>query len=133
VDPLLPTILVADDDAQIRAVLGRFLTRDGFNVLLAADGREALELFARTPGIAVAVIDLVMPNREGIETIQEIRRQCPRVKIVAMSGAFNGDFLPAARLLGADATVAKPVQLTVFRDTLWAVLNERNQGAASSV
>jgi hypothetical protein len=49
------------------------------------------------------------------------------------AGAFNGDFLPAAKLVGADATLAKAVRLAVFRDTLWAVLQERNQGAASSV
>jgi CheY-like chemotaxis protein len=131
-DPVLPTILVADDDPEIRRVMARFLARDRFAVLLAADGGEALDLFERTPGLAAAVIDLVMPNREGIETIREIRRRCPHVKILAISGAFSGGFLPVARMLGANATLAKPFAREAFSDALWSVLHERNQAPAPS-
>ena len=113
-----PTVLLADDDDQIRQLLRIMLDAAGYKVLLAADGHEALTLFAQHPGVSVAVIDLVMPNKEGIETIRAMREQSPRVPIIAMSGAFDGQFLPTARMLGADATLAKPINLRTLLEVL---------------
>jgi CheY-like chemotaxis protein len=87
-------------------------------VLLAADGREAIHVFERSPEISIVLTDLVMPNQEGIDAIRAMRRRRPEVVIVAMSGAFHGQFLPVAKALGADATLSKPFTLDVLRQTL---------------
>ena len=63
-----------------------------------------------------------MPDREGIEMIQEIRQRFPAVKTVAMSGAVFGPYLRAAELLGANATLSKPLNSSLLRLTLQQVL-----------
>jgi DNA-binding NarL/FixJ family response regulator len=66
--------------------------------------------------------DLVMPEQEGIETIKTLRREYPELKVIAMSGAFGGDYLRIASYLGAHATLAKPIQmeklLALVKETL---------------
>ena len=119
-----PSILVADDEPGVRMFIEAVLTLDGHHVVVAADGQEACDILATTPGIGLVVLDLVMPNKEGIETITEIRTKYPSCKIIAISGAFGGQCLPAARHLGADATIAKPMELRVLRDTVTALLQE---------
>jgi len=101
-------ILVVDDDAAVRSLFHAILARAGFRVMEAADGAQALAAL-REGGVDVVITDLVMPEKEGLETIGEIRRSYPHVKIAAVSGAFGGRFLETASLLGADATLAKPV------------------------
>ena len=66
--------------------------------------------------------DLAMPRREGIETIIEIRRRFPGVKVIALSGVFGGLCLEMARQLGADAALSKPVRIDMLRRTVDAVL-----------
>ena len=63
-------------------------------------------------------MDLVMPEREGIETIQEIRSDYPVLPIIAVSGAFEGTMLKAAQCLGANATIRKPFGMQVLLDTI---------------
>ena len=79
------------------------------DAVVAADGREALKVLAQGETVDLVITDLVMPNQDGVETVQEIRRRYPRTKIIAMSGAFGGQFLRTAELLGACATLAKPI------------------------
>ncbi|HYW42198.1 MAG TPA: PAS domain S-box protein [Bryobacteraceae bacterium] len=101
-------ILVADDDESIRKLFGNTLAAAGYEVELASDGDEVLKTLARHP-FDLVITDLVMPNREGLETIVAVRKSGARSKIMAVSGAFDGAFLETARLLGAAAAVAKPV------------------------
>ena len=117
----VPRILVVDDDPDIRGVIREFLEPDGYEVRLAADGQEALGILG-AEGVDLVLTDLVMPDHEGIETILEIRRRYPTVKTVAMSGAFYGPYLHAAELLGADATLSKPINSSLLRLTLQQVL-----------
>ena len=112
-----PMVIVADDDEDVRTILAWYLSQEGYDVLKAADGRDALKLLAAHPEVRVALIDLVMPNQEGIETIRAIRKR-GGVRLIAMSGAFAGQFLATARLLGADATLLKPITPTLLHDTL---------------
>jgi two-component system, cell cycle sensor histidine kinase and response regulator CckA len=117
-------VLVADDDEAVRRLFDRVLTAEGYEVALAADGREALEMLES--GIfSLIITDLVMPGREGIETIRTIRDAGIAVKIVAVSGAFGGSFLRVAEMLGADAVLKKPVSpqdlLATVRRVLTAV------------
>ena len=100
-------ILVVDDEEPVRRCLRAVLEEAGYSVAEAADGLRAIEELRRaTPDLVIT--DLVMPEREGIETIQALRRDHPSLGIIAISGAGEGRYLPMARLLGADATLPKP-------------------------
>jgi DNA-binding response OmpR family regulator len=102
-------VLVADDDSAVRRFLHRVLEDAGYEVVEASDGREA-ERYAVDPGIDLLVIDLVMPNQEGIETIRDLRSRRPALPILAISGI--GDvvtYLNVAKLLGAEECLAKPI------------------------
>jgi PAS domain S-box-containing protein len=117
----LRTILVVDDEEAVRRLLQDVLG-DRYRVLVAADGIEALETIEGEPNLELVITDLVMPNLEGIETIQAIRKVRPGLKIVAMSGAFGGHFLKSAKVLGADAALMKPIQVDTLRKTLGELL-----------
>jgi PAS domain S-box-containing protein len=101
-------ILVADDEGGVRGFLRSVLETGGYDVIEAADGRQALR-HARAGHVDLVVTDLVMPELEGLETIRALRRDMPGVGIIAISGAFEGQFLETARLLGANAVLNKPV------------------------
>ena len=117
----VPRILVVDDAPDVRGVILEFLTPDGYEVRLAANGREAFGILG-FEDVDLVLTDLVMPDREGIEMIQEIRQRFPAVKTVAMSGAVFGPYLRAAELLGANATLSKPLNSSLLRLTLQQVL-----------
>jgi CheY-like chemotaxis protein len=78
-------ILLADDDTEVRETVAMVLTDAGHDVIKALDGDHAVKVFRAKPADRV-VCDLFMPGMDGLETIQELRRECPGVKIVAMSG-----------------------------------------------
>jgi CheY-like chemotaxis protein len=104
----MSTILVVDDDETFRRLLCQTLLRAGHEVLAADDGRGALRLYRQQPADLV-ITDLIMPEQEGLETILELRRLQPDLKIIAISGGGRmvpGDYLPIARHLGAARTLA---------------------------
>jgi DNA-binding response OmpR family regulator len=103
-------VLVADDDDQVRMLLRRVLTKAGYDVSEARNGNEALRVFRQKPA-AVLITDLIMPDKEGLETIQEFRRSHTPVKIIAMSGGGRLDqnmYLSMAKKIGADHVLSKP-------------------------
>jgi len=105
-------ILVIDDAATVRQLVGRILVGANYSVLEAQDGDVGVALFQQhRPSLVIT--DLFMPNKEGIETIQEIRRLSPGTKIIAMSASTSATgklYLGAAKKLGADAILAKPFE-----------------------
>lgn len=102
-------ILVVDDEPGVRAFLRQALEQAGYRVLEAADGGEALAC-CRRERVHLILMDLVMPEKEGLETIQELRRNFPQIRVIAMSGAPGGPiYLEAARHLGADNVLSKPI------------------------
>ena len=106
----MSSILVIDDDASVREVVSEMLRLEGYDVTIAENGRDALPLLARHR-FDLVITDLIMPEKEGIETISEIRRTYEKIPIVAISGGGRlgpGDYLETARYIGADATLAKP-------------------------
>ncbi|HXY25863.1 MAG TPA: response regulator [Candidatus Acidoferrum sp.] len=115
------TILVVDDEEGIRNLF-QDLLGSSYRVLLASDGAEALKIIRRAEPLDLVITDLVMPNQEGIETIQALRKQHAKMRIIAMSGAFEGQFLKTAKYLGADATLAKPIEPKILRETVGEVL-----------
>jgi CheY-like chemotaxis protein len=103
-------ILVIDDDEGLRRVLGQILVRAGYSVTEAADGRQGLRAFRKSPAELV-ICDLIMPDQEGLETISVLRKEFPALKIIAISGGARVtgyDFLPAATGLGANLAISKP-------------------------
>ncbi|MBL9138593.1 MAG: response regulator [Verrucomicrobiales bacterium] len=105
-----PRILLVDDNDAIRTVLHRLLARSGFDVVEARNGVEALAAHKARPA-DIVVTDLIMPEKEGLETILELRRMQPRLRIIAMSGGGRvraQDYLKLASALGASRTLAKP-------------------------
>lgn len=106
----MPRILLIDDDEAVRMVLRTSLEIMGHEVAVAGNGREGLAM-ALAGKYDLVITDLIMPEKEGIETIQELHRLQPALKIIAMSGGGRGnaaDYLPLAGLLGASRTMAKP-------------------------
>jgi DNA-binding NtrC family response regulator len=95
-------------------MLGLTLAKLGYQVVEAANGHEALERQQTEPAV-VMVTDLIMPDMEGIETIQEFHSRHPAVKIIAMSGGGRAnavDFLKVASVFGAARTLAKPFAIS---------------------
>jgi len=110
--------MVVDDESSIRSALRKTLSVAGYDVILAADGVEAIRLW-REREADLVILDLFMPGKEGIETIIDLRACSPDIAIIAMSGggASNRmDVLEAARLLGAVATIEKPFEKRVILD-----------------
>lgn len=113
-------VLVVDDEAPVRRVLGRALQQAGFDVIEASDGEEAIRK-CREQDVDAVLLDIFMPGKEGIETLRELRAEFPALKIVAMSGGGAYPFfdvLSAARRLGAAEVFQKPVGLEELTSAL---------------
>jgi len=110
-------ILVIDDEPDIRTLLNDVLTGEGHAVEVAADGREGLAAQRARPANLV-ITDIFMPEKEGIETIIELQRDFPAIKVIAMSGGGNRarslDYLPTASQFGAVRTLPKPFDIDVM-------------------
>ncbi|MGJ5817403.1 response regulator [Paludibaculum fermentans] len=114
-------VLVADDEAAVRLYMRSVLEDAGYVVREAADGRAAMRELEAEPA-DVLITDLVMPDQEGIETIRLARKAFPQLRIIAISGAFFGQFLKMAELLGANAVLPKPLSQAAMLDTVRDVL-----------
>lgn len=105
-------VLVVDDDPLFREIAREVLVQAGHDVLQAGNGLEATKLDpAPAPGLAV--VDMLMPERDGIETIRDLRGRWPGVKLIAVSAGSRSLepnlLLRAAKAMGADAALQKPI------------------------
>ncbi len=103
-------ILVVDDDDLIRDLIYEILEPQGYHILLAENGNRALEILDKEE-IDLIITDIIMPDKEGIETILEIKKRFPRANIIAMSGGGQleaNSYLSMAKRLGVNATLTKP-------------------------
>jgi PAS domain S-box-containing protein len=117
------TILLVDDEEHIRALGARMLSHLGFAVLLASEGREALEVYRdRRAEIALVLLDLTMPRMDGEETDEQLRQLEPEVKVVISSGYAESDVASRFAGKGLAGFVQKPYTLAQLRDTLRAAL-----------
>ena len=106
----MPSILIIDDDASVRDSLRRTLHKEGYTILEASEGKAGLKQLERSLADLI-LLDMFMPDKDGLETIGELRRTHPGIRIIAMSGGgFKGtvDVLHVATKLGARRTLAKP-------------------------
>ena len=120
----MESILIIDDEPQIRSMIRLILERSGYTVIEASDGIEGIRRFREKPADLI-ITDLIMPNKDGIGMIIELKKEFPDVKIVAMSGGGLNrpeGYLRGAQKLGAACTLSKPINrqelLRVVRDTL---------------
>ena len=113
-------ILVVDDDAAVRTLLCVILRNAGYTVAEAADGLQALAAVEDFKP-HIVLMDLVMPEQEGIETIRALSQRHAELKIVAISGAFAGPLLEGTVYLGAHATLAKPITPGALLETIRAL------------
>jgi CheY-like chemotaxis protein len=121
----MPYIVVIDDDDQVRGLLVRMLQKAGYTDLgEAADGNQGLARH-RERAADLVITDIVMPEKEGLETIQELRRMSPDLRIIAISGGgLNqpGNYLQLARHFGANEVLTKPIQYDDLVAAVQAVL-----------
>ena len=114
-------IIVIDDDEFVRAILCEVLERWNYQVFGASNGQHGIEIIeGEKPDIVIT--DIIMPEKEGIETILEIRKKYPDIKLVAISGSDRGasniNYLDMARNLGANHALQKPIDLDQLKIVL---------------
>jgi DNA-binding response OmpR family regulator len=105
----MPRILIIDDDPRIRAMLKKILTDSGYEIEEAEDGDEGVELFRKNPADLV-ITDIIMPEKDGISTIIQLKKEYPAVKIIAMSAGGRIEaklYLESAKALGAKHSLHK--------------------------
>src|ERR1017187_6730252 len=102
------TVLVIDDDSAVRGFLRQILGGAGYVVVEAGDGKSGMSKIG-PQAVDLVITDLVMPEQEGLETLQRLRIERPNLPVIAISGAFGGSYLKTARRFGATATLAKPI------------------------
>jgi len=119
-------ILVIDDDLQIREMLTKFSERAEYEVLAAPDGKAALKLHSANP-VDLIITDIVMPEEDGLETIMELRRRFPEVKIIAISGGGKieaNKYLDIAKVMGAQRAFSKPFELAELLEAIRELLEK---------
>ena len=89
----MATVLVIEDDQEVREFLVAVLSRAGHTVSDACNGRDGVTMFRENP-VQVVITDIIMPEKDGIETILDLRREHPQLKVIAISG--GGGFPRAA-------------------------------------
>jgi DNA-binding response OmpR family regulator len=126
----MPSVLVIDDEAEVRDSIHQVLTRIGFEVSLADNGRTGLEEFFHRPA-DVVIVDVVMPQTNGVDVIRTIRASYPGSRILAITGGGNfgplgykpgtivtDAYLASASQAGADAVMTKPFRRQELIDTV---------------
>ena len=106
--PYAPSILLVDDEEETRHGFRRVLEEIGYYVVEATSGRQAQKTVEER-FFDLMILDLSMPDEDGLELIRSIRIDLPRLKVLAISGFMSGSFLQIARKLGASSTLQKPV------------------------
>ena len=109
----MPRILLIDDDEGFAASIAKLLSSRGYDVLTAPNGRVGLDLLEREP-IDLALVDIYMPEVDGLEVILKLRRRAPGTRVVALSGGGRpgspGDVLNMALALGSVRVISKPFE-----------------------
>lgn len=129
-------ILVIDDEEDIRVVLKQVLERAGYDVCVAADGKEGLKALAQQ-GADLVITDVIMPGIDGIATVQKIREKFVNTRIIVISGGGNvapldyepnaiatNAYLASAEKAGADRTMTKPFNRQELLDAIKELMTE---------
>ena len=117
-----PTILVVDDEPQVRRLASRALEHQGYHVIQATDGLEALGLFTDDAGIDLLVTDVRMPHTDGIVLAAALRRRYPHVPVLFISG------FPRGTEPAPEPFLAKPFEMQTLCDRVKELLAGRRSG-----
>lgn len=115
-------ICLIDDDHDVRRTLRTQLESGGFKVVEASNGIEGLRLVEHHP-CEIVIVDLIMPEKEGLSTILELKTRFPQLGILAISG--RAEYLTLARELGADGSLPKPIHVTMLLDNVRKIVDAR--------
>ena len=117
----MPSVLIVDDEEAIRRLIRNTLEQAGYHVYEAADGKEGLSRYRQTPADLV-IMDILMPDQDGLESILTLRREFPKARIMAITGGSDMigilNFLDVARMLGACRTLQKPFEMQQLLDAV---------------
>ncbi len=121
-------ILLVDDDEEFVLMLERMLVGEGYEILRAVNGTEALHLLRKNPADLI-ITDLVMPEKNGLELLQDLRREHARLKVIAISGGSGGNiaWLPVAKELGAVRVLKKPFRKEALVQMIAEVLDGQEE------
>ena len=122
----MPTILVVDDDPEIRSTLKKLLELSGHSVFTASSGVEAQQCLAKDD-VDLMITDIVMPDQDGLENMKAAKLLKPELPIVAMSGGGRlktENYLRLAKAVGADAVLEKPFDTKTLLQTIQEVLKQ---------
>jgi two-component system chemotaxis response regulator CheY len=114
------TVLITDDDPLVRATYRHPFEEAGYRVLEADDGRKVMKHLTHDV-IDILLLDVFMPDQDGLETLLEVKRKFPTTKVIVMSGGgMSGryEFLEAARKFGATGAVRKPISPRLLLDMI---------------
>jgi len=128
-------LLVIDDEEDVRITLKEILRRGGYDVEVAADGKEGLEKL-RCSDVDLVITDVIMPGIDGVAILNHVRQEHPGKPVIVISGGGNiapleyepsaiktGAYLASATLAGADATLTKPFERKELLDAVDSLLN----------
>jgi CheY-like chemotaxis protein len=124
----MAVILIVDDDPTVRLIAGELLRGDDHAIVEAADGDEALKIVS-VLAVDLVVLDMLMPNKDGLETIVELRKLQPDIRILAISSGGQmgrGVLLRTALVFGADECLQKPLRLDTFSQVVTRLLSKQS-------
>ena len=117
-------ILIIDDDQSVRSAMSDVLSHHSYYVFTAENGKKAVDIIAQE-NIALVLLDIYMPEKDGIETIADIRKKYPHLPVIAMSGNTDPIYAPLLYIeaLGANATLTKPFNADILLNCIRQHLN----------
>jgi len=119
---LAPRILIVDDEVHVRKLFVAVLAESGFDVTAAQSGRHALSLLSDAE-FEIVILDMCLPDMDGLELIRRLHGDYPFLKITAVSGFMGGALQREAMSAGADATLSKPTTAMRLRNIVYALLD----------
>lgn len=121
----MPSVLVVDDEDQVRQLIRESLEQAGYTVQEARDGKEGLDQYRKQPA-DVIIMDVMMPDQDGLESILILRREFPAARVIAITGGSDMigilNFLDVAKMMGARRALHKPFELHALLDAVSAEL-----------
>jgi CheY-like chemotaxis protein len=116
-------ILLVEDEARVREAIHEILETLGYRVLIAANGREALEVYQSAESVDLVLTDVVMPEMGGVELVRELRRRTPRLKALAITGYMVTEDLAELHEAGIGEIVSKPVEVHTLAEAVYRLLH----------
>ena len=125
----IPQILIVEDEPAVRHLISRALADDGYAVTALGTAREALRAI-QDIDFEVVIVDMSLPDADGIDVVRQIHSEVPHVQVLAISGMMVADLLRAVRSAGAAATLMKPTTGGRIRETVHQLLKPRGEPRA---